>query len=95
MAETINKEVLQKVANLARIKLTEEEIKKFTKQLQNVLDAFKALNEVKADVEPAFHPFEIKNVFREDNVEESFTIDETLGNTEHKEDKHFKGPRIV
>lgn len=96
MAETIDEKTLQKVASIARLKLTEEEIKKFTKQLQNVLNAFKSLSEVNTEnVEPAFHPFEIKNIFREDNVEKSFTVDEALGNAEHKEEKHFKGPRIV
>lgn len=96
MTEKIDEQTLKKVAGIARLKLSEDETKKFTKQLQSVLDAFKALNEVDTEkVEPAFHPFEIKNVFREDTVEPSLTTEEALSNTKHKEGKHFKGPRIV
>ncbi len=96
MAEKIEEQTLKKVSGLARLNLTEEEMKKFTKQLQNVLDAFKSLNEVDTEkVEPAFHPLEIKNVFREDKTEPSITNEEALANTTHKEGKHFKGPRIV
>lgn len=96
MTEKIDEQTLKKVAGLARLKLTDEETKKFTKQLQNVLDAFKALNEVDTEkIEPAFHPFEIKNVFREDSVEPSLITEGALANTQHKEGKHFKGPRII
>lgn len=96
MTEKIDEQTLKKVSTLARLNLTDEETEKFTKQLQDVLDAFKSLSEVNTEkVDPAFHPFEIKNVFREDNVEPSLTNEKALANTKHKEGKHFKGPRIV
>lgn len=96
MSEKIDEQTVKKVSGLARLNLTDDETKKFTKQLQNVLDAFKSLNEVDTEkVEPAFHPLEIKNIFREDNLEPSLTNEEALANTMHKEGKHFKGPRIV
>jgi aspartyl/glutamyl-tRNA(Asn/Gln) amidotransferase C subunit len=43
-------------------------------------------------VEPSFHPQELSNVLREDEVI-SWSWD-PLENTEHREGRHFKGPRI-
>ena len=90
----IDKELVKRVANNARLKLTDEEITKFTRQLEDILVAFKSLDEVNTDkVKPSFHPQEISDVYREDKAEK-FDWD-PLANTKHKEGKYFKGPRIV
>jgi len=90
----IDKKLVERIAKVARVELTADELDKFSKQLKNILAAFKDIDEVDTkDVEPSFHPQELKNVWREDAAEE-WTWD-PLENTEHKEDKHFKGPRIV
>lgn len=55
----IKKEEVQHIAKLARIKLTEQELKKFQKELSSILDYFESLK--KADLsslEPTFHPAE-------------------------------------
>jgi aspartyl-tRNA(Asn)/glutamyl-tRNA(Gln) amidotransferase subunit C len=90
----IDKELMERVASNARLKLTDEEMEKFLKQLGDVLSAFKKIDEVDTkDVKPSFHPQEIKNVLREDvAVEWKWS---PLENTKHKEGKHFKGPKIV
>ena len=76
--------------------LTEEEIERFSKEFPDILDAFSSLKEVETkNVEPSFHPIELKNVMREDAIEECLTQEEALSNAEQKEDKHFKGPRAV
>ncbi|MEM5797496.1 MAG: Asp-tRNA(Asn)/Glu-tRNA(Gln) amidotransferase subunit GatC [Candidatus Aenigmatarchaeota archaeon] len=90
----IDGELIKRVADNARLKLTEEEIEKFTVQLKDVLQAFKSLDEVDTnDVKPSFHPQKISDVYREDESEK-FSW-EPLANTKHKEGKYFKGPRIV
>lgn len=92
----ISKEIVKHVAKLARINLNEEEIEKFTSQLNAILEAFKAIDEVDvSDVEPSFHPQEIRDIMRDDVVEESLSNEEALSNTEHKEDGYFKGPRVI
>jgi len=92
----INKEIVRHVAELARLKLSEKEIEKYSEQFEQILKAFKILDEVDTeDVEPSFHPLEIKNVFREDEVESGLSQEKALLNTEHKEKGYFKGPRIV
>lgn len=53
----INEQEVQHIAKLARLGLTEEEIKKFQKDLSSILDYFASLKEVNVSkVEPTFHP---------------------------------------
>ncbi len=90
----IDKELIKRVAGNARLKLSDEEIERFTKQLEDILSAFKSLDEVNVEkVKPSFHPQEISDVYREDKAQK-FDWD-PLANTKHKEKKYFKGPRIV
>ena len=90
----IDKELVKRVSDNARLKLTEEETEKFTKQMSDILAAFKSLDEVDTkDVKPSFHPQEVSDVYREDKAEK-FDWD-PLSNTKHKEKKYFRGPRII
>ncbi|HIQ49602.1 MAG TPA: Asp-tRNA(Asn)/Glu-tRNA(Gln) amidotransferase subunit GatC [Nanoarchaeota archaeon] len=92
----INKEIVKKVSEIARLKLSDEEIEKFAKELEEIEKAFSKMQEVNTEnVEPAFHPIEIKNVWREDIPKPSFSQEEALSNTEHKENGYFKGPKII
>ncbi|MBW2969610.1 Asp-tRNA(Asn)/Glu-tRNA(Gln) amidotransferase subunit GatC [Candidatus Woesearchaeota archaeon] len=92
----ITPEIVKRVATNARIKLKEEEIKKFAAEMQEILDAFKKLSEVKTeDVEPSFHPTEIKNITREDKPGKCLDREKALSLTPHRTDKYFKGPKIL
>ena len=90
----IDKELIKKVAVNARLKLTDQEIEKFTKQMSAILEAFKEIDQVDtSNTKPSFHPQEIKNVFRDDIAKEWDW--QPLDNTKHKEGKYFKGPKII
>lgn len=92
----IDEKIVKKVAGIARINLTQQEIKKFSKDLVSILDAFKDLAKVDTkNIKPAFQPIEVKNVLREDKVEKSLTQEQALSNTKNKEKKYFKGPKVV
>jgi aspartyl-tRNA(Asn)/glutamyl-tRNA(Gln) amidotransferase subunit C len=92
--EEIKEETLKHVAKIARLELNEKELKKFKSQLNQVLEAFRKIDEVDtSDLKPSFHPIEIKNVMREDEAEKWDW--DPLANTKHKEGKHFRGPKIV
>jgi len=55
------------VAKLARIKLTSEEEKKFSKDLSNILNHFKELQELNTqDIRPLTGGTDLKNSLRED-----------------------------
>ncbi|MHA1896096.1 MAG: Asp-tRNA(Asn)/Glu-tRNA(Gln) amidotransferase subunit GatC [Promethearchaeota archaeon] len=92
----LTEEQTREIAYLARLDLSDEEIKKFSKQLNNILQYFKKLDEVNTDnVEPQTHPTDIKNVFREDKVRPSLSTEDVLKNAPLKEKNYIKGPRIV
>ncbi len=89
-------ELVEKVARIARLNLTSEEVKKFSTQFKDIIKWFDELS--KADtkgVKPSFHPLITENVFREDETEKCLTQEESLINTRHKEKGYFKGPRSV
>ena len=91
---SVDESMVRRVATIARLNLTDDEAKKFTAQLKSILQAFRDLDEVDtANVRPSFHPQELKNDWREDEVRPWQW--QPLANTKHKEGKHFKGPRIV
>ncbi|MBW2983870.1 Asp-tRNA(Asn)/Glu-tRNA(Gln) amidotransferase subunit GatC [Candidatus Woesearchaeota archaeon] len=92
----VDKELIENVARLARLKLTDSEIKKFLPQLKEILGAFSKLDEVNTkDTEPSFQPVELKNQMREDKPGDVLDQEKALENTEHKKDGYFKGPRAV
>ena len=92
----VNKELIEHIASLARLKLTEKEIKKFLPQLKEILDAFSKLDELNTkNVKSSFHPVELKNFMREDKAGKCLSVEEALSNTKHKKDSYFKGPRAV
>jgi aspartyl-tRNA(Asn)/glutamyl-tRNA(Gln) amidotransferase subunit C len=69
------------VAELARIKLTSEEVATFRSQLGHILDHVGRLNQLNvAGVEPTAHSFPLYNVFRADKVEPSLPREEALAN---------------
>ena len=92
----VDRKLLEHVAEIARLKLSEEEIKRFLPQLKEALEFFSKLMEVNTDnVKPSFQPVELKNALREDKEEECLSQDTALSLTEHKKDGYFKGPRAV
>jgi len=92
----VDKELLKKVAAVARLKLTEEEIKTFTPQVKEILDYFSILEKIDTEgIEPSFQPIELKNRLREDIPSKPLSQDEALQNSEIKHEGYFKGPKAV
>lgn len=88
--------IVDKVAKVARLSLTNAEKAKFEKDMKDILAAFSSLDRAKTDgVEPAFQPIETKDALRDDVVEECLSQEDALSNTEHKENGFFKGPKVV
>jgi aspartyl-tRNA(Asn)/glutamyl-tRNA(Gln) amidotransferase subunit C len=93
----IDTKTVERIAGIARLNLTDSETKKFQKDLNNILDAFKILDKAidSKSVEPSFQPLDVKDVMREDDVEKCLGNEKALENTRHKEKGYFKGPRII
>ena len=91
---TIDISLVKRLAKSARLDLTDEELMRYTEQLKVILDAFKTLDEVDTEnVKPSFHPVEIRNVLRDDSSEG--WVWDPFGNSIHREEKRFRGPKIT
>ena len=92
----VDRKTLEHVAEVSRLKLTEDEIQKFLPQLQEALSHFSQLKEINTEnVHPSFQPVELKNSLHEDKEQKCLSQDEALSLTKHKKDGYFKGPRVV
>ena len=95
--EELSKETIEHLSKLALLELSEEEKEKLSKQLGDILEYFKKLNDLDtSNVDPTTHPIEgLSNVFREDESWESLSNEEATKNTKYKQDGYFKAPRIL
>lgn len=95
MSEAITREEVAKVARLARLRLSDDELDMFTEQLGQILEHARDMNALDlADVVPTAHPFGLTNVVREDVVEESLDRDTVLAMAPDARDQRFAVPRI-
>jgi aspartyl-tRNA(Asn)/glutamyl-tRNA(Gln) amidotransferase subunit C len=91
----VNREWVEKIALLARLKLTEEEVELFSGQLADILNFIQQLEELDtSDVEPYIQKAE-STPMREDKPVESLNHEEALMNAPERENGFFVVPRIV
>ncbi len=64
----MDKEIVRKVARIARLDLSEEELEEFSLDLEEILSSFSALDEAEVSKEHPFNPVEIRDKLREDSV---------------------------
>ena len=96
MEKKITEEQVKKVAKLARLDLTDDEVKEFTAQLQSILQYVEKMNQLDTEkVEPLAHCLPITNIFREDYVKESLGTEKTLANAPQRDGDFFKVPKIL
>ena len=89
-------EQVEQVAQLARLRLSAEEKQHFTEQLNAILAYMEQLNEVPTDgIEPTSHVLDLVNVFREDRVHQTLTVEEALRNAPESAHQYVVVPRIV
>ena len=65
----VNETLTRYVAGLARVSISEDEVKLFTSQLNQVLGYIEKLQELDVEgIEPMTHPLNLKAALREDQV---------------------------
>ena len=76
---TLTKDQVRHIAKLARLKLSEEEVEKFSKELTSILQYVDMLQEVDTSkVEPTAQVTGQTNVFREDEIRTQSTSPDEL-----------------
>ena len=91
----ISREEVLHVARLARLALTDEEVERLTEELGAILDAVGVVAELDlADVPPTSHPFDLVNVWGEDEPRAARALDAVLANAPDRDGEHFRGPPV-
>lgn len=96
MSANISRDECIKVAQLAKLDLTDEELDRFTEQLGGILDHVATIEQLDLDgVAPTSHPVPLVNVFRPDVVVPSVDRDEVLAQAPSAEDGQFRVPPVL
>ncbi|MBL7994672.1 Asp-tRNA(Asn)/Glu-tRNA(Gln) amidotransferase subunit GatC [bacterium] len=94
MSVTIDE--VKKIATLANLEFNENELEKYTHQLNTILEYVDQLNKIDtSSVEATYHPIQYPDVFRNDDIKESLPIDKVLQNAPEKTWQYFVVPKVV
>jgi aspartyl-tRNA(Asn)/glutamyl-tRNA(Gln) amidotransferase subunit C len=92
----IDREQVLKIAQLARLKLSEEEIKNFTGQLGSILDFVKQLDKVDTSkIEPTCFVEPSRDSLRDDAEKPSLSQEEALRNGPKVKKGFFAIPKVI
>ena len=92
----ITKQDVEKVALLARLRVTEGEKELFATQLSQILSHVEQLSRYDTTgVEPTTTVMGQVNVFRDDVVRPSLSVEKALANAPEREGDGFGVPRII
>ena len=96
MPDRITRSAVEKVARLARLSLTEDELEVATRELGDILDHFADIDALDlADVEPMTQPVPLVNVMRDDVPTPTLDRDEVLAAAPVAVDGQFRVPPII
>lgn len=92
----IDRQLLDKIAHLARLEFDEKDAEKMMQDMTAIVDWVDKLNEVDTEsVEPLTTMSHEINVFREDEVKEHLPHDQALKNAPRKDADFFRVPKVL
>src|SRR4030095_2508776 len=92
----VTSEMIDRIANLARLKFSEEQKKALKIDLERMIEFVEKLKEVDTTgVEPLLHITDAVNVLREDEVKQTITKEEALLNAPSTDGSFFKVPKVI
>jgi len=85
-----------KIADLARLTLTEEELVLYAGHLEQILEYIEQLQKIDtSDIRPLSHVHEMTNVFRSDAVKPSLPSEAVFANAPQARDGYFVVPKVI
>lgn len=92
----INRDVLDKIAHLARLEFDEKDADKMMEDMTAIVDWVEKLNEVDTEgVEPLTTMSHEVNSLREDEVKPHLDHEEALKNAPKKDSDYFRVPKVL
>ena len=96
MSDRLTSDVVAKVARLARLDLTPDELEQATAQLGDMLDHFADIDALDlADVDPMTQPYRLVNVMRPDVERPCLDRDEVMAAAPQPEGGRFRVPPVI
>jgi aspartyl-tRNA(Asn)/glutamyl-tRNA(Gln) amidotransferase subunit C len=92
----INKDIINKLADLAKLDFTDDEKVNLEKDMSQIISFFEKMNEVNTDnVEPLIFMSDEENILRSDEPKQVITHQEALLNAPAKDSDYFKVPKFL
>ena len=92
----ITKDDVKKIASLSKLEFTDQELEKFTKQLEDIMNMSHQLSKINTDgVKPMINVTDAFNNMREDVAEKGVDRNELMKNVPEHEDGFIKVPAII
>jgi len=92
----ITRDEVAHVAQLARLRLVEEQVQRLTVQLNDILSSMEKLNQLDTSGVPSTnHALELTGAMREDEVRPSLKRERALANAPDSNGEAFVVPRVI
>jgi len=92
----ISRDTVLHVAELSRLEFKDEELDRFTMQLENILGYIGQLNELDTrNVKPTYRVLELSTPLRKDVVSPWLSLEEAMENAPLREDEFFAVPKVI
>lgn len=92
----VKKQDVEKLANLARLEIDADDMKKYAEQISAVLDYFAKLDSANTKgVRPMDFVYEMKNKWRADEACQIFSHDQVLAEAADLEGKQVAVPKVL
>ena len=94
--QMVDRDEVLKIAALAKLHLSEEEVSLYTDQMNEILEYMKQLDELDTeDVESLSHVLDQINMTRPDEEKTSLSRDEALQNAPETDGEYFIVPNVI
>ncbi|MBX2934998.1 MAG: Asp-tRNA(Asn)/Glu-tRNA(Gln) amidotransferase subunit GatC [Ferruginibacter sp.] len=92
----VNDALIDKLANLARLKIEDSERESVKTDLQKMIQFVEKLNELDTTgVEPLLHVSNNVNILRADEVKDNISRNQGLKNAPMHDEQFFKVPKVI
>jgi aspartyl-tRNA(Asn)/glutamyl-tRNA(Gln) amidotransferase subunit C len=92
----IKREDIEHIAKLSMLNLSEEEIVQYTKNMQDIVNFANTVNEVNTEgLDISAFALDAYNVFRKDELKDSFNREELLMNAPSSNGEAFSLPSVM
>ena len=96
MQKKVSKEELLHIANLADLNIADDEVDKYLKNLDDILNYVEVIQKAPIDdLSETFMANESANVFRKDEIKQESNKDELLSNAPSQDEGMFRIPKVI